>query len=628
MHGAPAPAGRRSSAAVETGSPRTARLALRAGEGSKPRAPHSYLPLAGTVFLFLLLLLSLHLAARLRSTLESQLSGRLRVSAELVADALSAGEGVDLNPGGALLTRLEEIRRATSVSEIWLYDTEGRLLGGATSGDAVPAVPSRVRLQGSGAAAVAADPRLREPERDAAGGLTLLVPLARSSGAGALLARLDRESQGGLGTIDFLFGMARAMAGAVIAAGVLILFRWLTTGPVLTAAPPPAPASSDVDFVLGTVREVMSTLKDSETEYRDRMTAAEADAEHWRQTNDLILESLTSGLVAFDSAGYITMFNHAAEGILGVPARGALGRTVSEVLGADDPLARLAGDLERRGRPASRAEMARTDARGETRWLGVSSSILRRGDGSDAGGILLFSDLTETKRLRDQMELKDRLSAVGEMAAGIAHEVKNSIHSIMGYANLLREDFAGEESMAASGILTEVRSLEAMVKGVLEFSRPSTLVKTRASVNDVVRHAAAAVGETAGRAGVAIRVDAAEDLPPVEIDVEVMRRAFLNLALNAVEAMEDGGTLTISTRPAEATGEGVRVVFRDTGPGIPESERASIFTPFYTTKRDGSGLGLALVHKTITDHGGRLTLHSRVGVGTEFVIQLPPEADA
>jgi PAS domain S-box-containing protein len=327
-------------------------------------------------------------------------------------------------------------------------------------------------------------------------------------------------------------------------------------------------------------------------------------------------------VVAFDPAGRVTMFNRAAEDILAVPARRAHGRPVAEILGAEDPVTRVAARLQELGRPTEVLETARTDATGVTRWLGLTSTVLRGDDGADRGGILLIADLTETKRLRDQMELKDRLSAVGEMAAGIAHEIKNALHSLMGFANLLREDFPGEPPLPVRGILTEVEALRGIVHSILEFSRPSSLATEPAQANALVREVAESVAEAARAGGVDVALELDPELPAVSLDAEAVRRAFLNLARNAIEAMGGGGSLTIATRATE-TGEGIRVGFRDTGPGIAESDRATVFTPFYTTKRDGSGLGLALVHKTVTDHGGRIVLLSRVGVGTEFIVHLP-----
>jgi PAS domain S-box-containing protein len=577
-----------------------------------------------------MLLLALHLCTRLRDTLMMELSKRLRVSAEFVVDALARREGEPLGPD--VLARMEEVRRATLVSEIFLYDVDGTLLGGSTSQSAVRGIPRQVRFNPSSNAA----PTSRAPEHDGAGGLSLLVPLGADAGAGAILTRIDREGTRGLATVDLLFQIANVLAGVVIAAGLLILMRWVAKG----APPPPSraavtdPAASDVDMVLGTMTEIVSTLNVSKNEYRDRMTVAEASAEHYRKTNDLILESITSAIVAFDSRGRITMFNRAAERIFSVSRSVALGQPIVDTFGAESRIVRLARDVVELDRTSSRAEIASTGPDGETIWLGASSSVIRRKDGASVGGILLLTDLTETKRLREQMGLHERLSAVGEMSAGIAHEIKNSLHSLMGFANLLREDFDTEPPLAVKGILSEVLSLESLVKGILEFSKPAALVRAPTSLNELVLATSQAVAEPARVAGAEIVLDLAEDLAPASVDAEAVKRVFLNLALNAVEAMGDGGTLSISTRRGEITSEveggavsrpAIRVGFRDGGPGIDESERSRIFTPFHSTKRDGNGLGLALVHRTVTDHGGRILLHSRVGVGSEFVVLLPEE---
>jgi PAS domain S-box-containing protein len=581
--------------------------------------------------LFLLVVIALQLAGSLKRSLEDEIAARLRVSASLATDALVRDPSAPFDPDDPeLLLRLERVRRATAVSEIALYDAKGGLVGTASMADVTAGIPRRIRL---GTAGVRPDPAARRPEQDAGGGLTLVVPLAADRSGGAVITRIDRGGQGSLPAVGFLFNLAKVLAGVAAAAGLLILLRWVTRSAPERGATPAAAWTSDVDVVLGTMKEVVSTLKDSETHYRDRSRVAEADADHARRTNDLILESIGSALVAFDEVGRITLFNGAAEKILGLAARGARGRRVEEVFDGDDPLRRLAVELRERGASRGRTEVERPGGDGEARWLGVSGSVLRDATGHPRGGILLVDDLTETRRLREAMGLKDRLSAVGEMSAGIAHEIKNSLHSLLGYANLLKDDASGEPPAAVGGILEEVRSLEGLAKGILEFSRPSRLVRAPVDLNRLVRETVEAAAEPARARGVDVRLDLDEALPPVAADGESVKRAFLNCAINAVEAMQGGGTLTITTRPAEVLGaEGggeparaVRVGFRDTGPGIPPADRARIFTPFFTTKREGHGLGLALVHKTVTDHGGRVQLHSRERVGTEFVILLPVE---
>jgi signal transduction histidine kinase len=289
-------------------------------------------------------------------------------------------------------------------------------------------------------------------------------------------------------------------------------------------------------------------------------------------------------------------------------------------------------------RAPARTEWERLRPDAESQWLSASASVVRDRHGIPQGGLLLIDDVTETKRLRDAAGLNDRLLAVGEMSAGIAHEIKNSLHALMGHANLLREDHPGEEPMAVRGILGEVQSLQALVMGILEFSKPTRLLREIRDLNEVLAEALETVRARAESVSVTLGLELAGDLPKVRVDAASLRHAFLNCAHNAIEAMEAqaGGTLTVSTRTAELreeteNGDGasrrpaVRVSFRDTGPGIAEADRRRIFTPFFSTKRDGHGLGLAFVHRTITAHGGRVQLHSRPGVGTELVMLIPAE---
>jgi PAS domain S-box-containing protein len=602
------------------------------------------LPAAGIASLGLLLLLSLALAGRLAGTLRAELAGRLDTAALLARQAVEEAE-LPLAEAlrGELTPRLAALVRQARITELAFYDRDGELLGGVVAPWPASGVPPRVRLAPLTDHSARSDSAVREPEEDAAGGLTLVVPLGAAAPAGALLVRLGRNALGSLPAVEFLFSLGKVLGVGAILAGLLVMLRRARGDPGRSEGlRGPAEATSDVDVVLGTMKEVMHTLKDSESDYRDRWTAAAEDAAHYRRTNDLILESITSGIVAFDDASCITMFNSAAEQLFGLPGRVRLGAPLADVFGHEDRITRLGEELLSAGRTVTRLEFQRVGADGEPCWLGVTSSIIRRRDGTAVGGLLLFSDLTQTKKLREQMELKDRLSAVGEMAAGVAHELKNSLHSLMGFANLLREDCAGRAlPPPIEGILSEVRSQEALVREILQFAKPSALCREPVSIGALLRDTVNSLSARAQATGVTLCCDAPEGLPPALIDPQAVRNAFQNLALNAVEAMEGGGILTITARSVDSTeetararaGEGaptasptgpwVRVGFRDTGPGIREEDRSRIFTPFFSTKRGGCGLGLALVHKTITDLNGRIHIHSRPGVGTEFVVHLP-----
>lgn len=605
----------------------------------------------GTVALLFLVVLAFSLASKLKTALEDEVTTRLRLAAEL---ALQWGEDSTFAPSNTPETtvRLDALRTMTDVTTIALYDGRGRNMAQVTRVGGDTELPRKLRVLHRPSSD--ADLSARMPELDAGGGMSLVVPAPLSSSIGAVLVRLDPNDLGALTAARVLFTIGKIVSAAIAFAGVLILLRWLRPAPAARIAPRPSPdTSSDVDVVLGTMKQVMHTLKDSETEYRTMWSAAEQNAEHFRTTSASIVESMSSGIVAFDRQGRVTLSNRAAENVLGEDSQNSVGRSVEEVFGPDDPLTCLAQDILEGREGTSRLEVARPARRGPgsnfalsapaneapanasaptaasapARWIGVSSSVLRREDGALAGGILLVTDLTEARAQREAQELKERLSAVGEMSAGIAHEIKNSLHSLLGFAHLLREDAKGSEPpLAVRGILEEMRSLEAMVKRILEFSKPSNLSREAVDVGRLFEDTKLAVQEKARAAHVTLQLETALGIPPLEVDALAMRGAFVNLAMNAIEAMTEGGTLTMRAEVEGALGStsprAVCLRFRDTGPGIVEADQARVFAPFFSTKRTGIGLGLALVQKTITDHGGSIELQSTVGRGTEFIVRL------
>lgn len=226
-----------------------------------------------------------------------------------------------------------------------------------------------------------------------------------------------------------------------------------------------------------------------------------------------------------------------------------------------------------------------------------------------------------------QMERADRLASVGELAAGIAHEIKNPLAGISAAMTIIRHDFPDDDPRKEiiGEVVEQVNRLDKTVNDLLFFGKPAPPEPALVDINGILRKTLLFALQHKGGKRIEKRLDLADELPGVFVDPKQVQQVFLNLILNAVQAMEaDGGTLTVESLLVERNGKlWVRSTIADTGPGIPSPIIGKIFTPFFTTKAQGTGLGLAICHKLITQHGGTLTVTSEDGNGTMFTIDLP-----
>jgi two-component system sensor histidine kinase AtoS len=372
----------------------------------------------------------------------------------------------------------------------------------------------------------------------------------------------------------------------------------------------------NVSFVIGAFQDVTRQLKEKEKELERLRSLAEQRAENVESYTENILQCVTSGVITFDGNGLSTTMNRSAEEILDVERVNALGRTCGDIFGEGD-ICRLVQDTLQKGVPSRRmeTELVRQNDR---IWLGFNTAHLMDRQGKSLGVILSFSDLTEVKRLQEQMELKERLTALGEMSAGIAHELRNPMAVIAGYLNLLAKKQDGSGQVVIKDILTEINGMNRIIGDLLTFARPTALNRTEINLRELIETCVSTVLQAKG---VDNGITAVLELSDgnVCIDEVLMRQALGNLVQNAVEAMHDGGTLTVrSTYDRELV-----IIVKDSGTGIPAEQHRDIFLPFFTTKDKGVGMGLALTHKIITAHGGRIEVESRNGSGTTFTIILP-----
>jgi PAS domain S-box-containing protein len=372
--------------------------------------------------------------------------------------------------------------------------------------------------------------------------------------------------------------------------------------------------SSEVGFVVDTFHDLVTRLKEKEKELEKMKMIAEEKASSIGLYNENILQSVPSGVVSFDQQLRITTMNASAEKILDMKEQETAGRNYDEIFGS--PLDELIGKRE----TIERGEIGYVPKSGKRIWLGLSMSPLRDGDDNIIGQILVFTDLTELKAFQSQMELRERLSTLGEMSAGIAHELRNPMAVISGYTKILIKKVDGASKPAVEAIANEVAVMDRIITDFLSFAKPAEPVLSEVDLNELIDGCLA--GFPGGKEGITV-IRKTGVLPKIRGDEVLLRQSFTNLIQNAIEAMPEGGELRISG----SGGDPLSIAISDTGHGVPESIRDKIYLPFFTTKERGTGLGLSIVHKIVLSHGGSLRVDSGER-GTTFTIKLPnPKAN-
>ncbi len=341
-----------------------------------------------------------------------------------------------------------------------------------------------------------------------------------------------------------------------------------------------------------------------------------------------IVQSMSSGLFTADLDGRVTSFNQAGYAILGAASREVLGRPCWEVFGWADGAAFYSGVV--RQKIPHRFERETVRRSGDRLLLGMTLSSLKGPNGEPTGLVGIFQDLTEIKALEDKMLQRERLASVGELAAGLAHEIRNPLAAISGAMEVLQQDlrFEGEHQTLMAIALRESERLNGLIGQFLLYARPASSHKHSCDLVPLVAETLALLkAHHDHRADIEVReaFDATEVW--VKADPNQLRQVVWNLLLNAVQAMPKGGQLTVGLRsiaPIKTEGGGTaEMEVSDTGQGIRPEDLQRIFVPFFTTKSGGSGLGLAIVHRIVEEHGGRVDVHSEWTKGTHVIVTLP-----
>lgn len=336
-----------------------------------------------------------------------------------------------------------------------------------------------------------------------------------------------------------------------------------------------------------------------------------------------ILDNMNSGFLITDAAGTITASNAAAVSILEL-AGSPVGRPVEEVLQGESGGESPAYTALRSGRDYTSYEFTARTAKGSRKLLGLTTSRMFDPRGEISGIIASFTDLTEMDQMRREIMRHDRLAAVGELAAGLAHEIRNPVAVIRGAADELtrHSDDADIQGRLRTMILRESDQLNEIVTGFLDFAREPTLKRERIDISALIRELSEVLEhETNGAAGTRITVKAPRHACEVFGDPSQLKQVFVNLGKNAIEAMEMEGALCILVEGGQD--RPVHIRFEDEGPGIDPDKVARIFEPFYTTKPTGVGMGLAVCARILTAHDGTIRATSRAGGGCSMNITLP-----
>jgi two-component system sensor histidine kinase HydH len=337
--------------------------------------------------------------------------------------------------------------------------------------------------------------------------------------------------------------------------------------------------------------------------------------------SDNVVKHMPVGLVAVDSRGNIASFNETAESVLHQPSNEMLGKAASGVI--PSPLWALTKTLKP-GKQVLATEVAWPLAGGTTIPLEVSVSMLEGEEGGSLGYVILFRDLTEVRDLQKEIETSRRLASLGRLAAGIAHEIRNPLSSIKGFATYFRERYRDnpEDEKTAQVMIQEVDRLNRVIGQLLEFARPLAMHKKPVRLQGLIKHALKLVEKQAQANKINIETALPAEIGPVSVDPDRLNQVFLNLFFNAMEAMEKGGLLSVTLSKNNETPR-VRVTVTDTGVGISEQDLEHVFDPYFTTRQTGTGLGLAIVHKIIESHKGEVKVDSEVGKGTTVTLFLP-----
>lgn len=350
-----------------------------------------------------------------------------------------------------------------------------------------------------------------------------------------------------------------------------------------------------------------------------------------RNLNENILDSSPNGILTIDSTGKIISINRTAEDILSFQQKDILNRNIHDMTLPQGPLSLLREILSSTSRQTRReCDFRRPD--GSRCYLEITSSPLQDIDGNETGTLFLFQDLTERKIISDQVQRMGKLASIGQLAAGIAHEIRNPLMGIGATLELTMENLSADDPRRSMLVraMDEIEGIDDIISDLLDLARPKEMNFQTCNINEIVNDAAQFLSGLCHKDNIELIVHCNETPPPVQIDRDRMKQVVINIALNAIQSMAKNGVLTIETSMTHHTyyglgNGGISIIIEDNGKGIAPEMKERVFDPFFTTRAKGTGLGLYNCHKIIEAHGGNIVIEDAPGGGTKVIVMVPEQ---
>jgi signal transduction histidine kinase len=381
---------------------------------------------------------------------------------------------------------------------------------------------------------------------------------------------------------------------------------------------------NEAAFVLETFQSVVAQLQSQQQELERLSAQASQRADSAERFSERIVASMPTGLIAFDLSGKATVANPPAHALFDHHAQ-LEGEHFRSIFGHIPALADMVQACLDGGRLFRREEVEATGASSRPKRLGATIAPINPSESGSQGALCLITDITEVTQLREQVALKRNLESLGEMSAGLAHEFKNAMAALHGYAQFLQStDHDERGKTAAAALLQEVRSLSEMITAFLNFARPQTLQFEEISINELLNDCARELKPLFEERKIELRMPSTNERGDLQTraDARMLRQALLNLLRNAAEAIPDEQARREVAVGRSSENDWILISIQDSGPGIDASDLQNIFIPFFTTKSGGHGVGLALAHRVITEHGGTLTVGNAPEGGATFTVRL------